>query len=63
MAPSWLPTSKHLRIEESMEEVTREHLRIEELVDRLRIKVLFGFATFHLAVVGIGLSLWMKACT
>ena len=63
VAAIWLPTSRHLRIEERMEEVTREHHRIQELVDRLRLEVLFGFATFHLAVVGIGLRLWMKAYT
>ena len=63
VAAIWLPTSRHLRIEERMEEVTREHHRIQELVDRLRLEVLFGFATFHLAIVGIGLRLWMKACT
>ena len=48
VASIWLPTSRHLRIEESMEEVTREHHRIQELVGRLRVEVLLGFVTFHL---------------
>jgi hypothetical protein len=48
IAAIWLPTSRHLRIEERMEEVTIKYHRIKELLDRLGFEVLSCFVTFHL---------------
>ena len=48
VAAIWLLAGRHLRIEERMEEVSREQSRIEEMVDRLWLGVWqFVFVTFY----------------
>ena len=42
VAAIWLPQGRHLQIENGMEVVRREQVKMEEMMDRLRLEVLWG---------------------